>query len=104
MAEEAQDSLTGTQRKFLRGLAHGLKPVVHIGKAGLSEGLFENLEQALESHELIKVKFHDFKDQKNTLSDEVAARLDCEAVGKVGHTVVFFRQARVPEHRKIRLP
>ena len=47
--------LTGGQRKYLRGLAHGKKPLVLIGKNGLTESLFVALDEALESHELIKV-------------------------------------------------
>ena len=104
MTGEQRDQLTGAQRKYLRGLAHGLKPVVHIGRAGLSESLIASLDEALESHELIKVKFQDHKDEKEAFRSEISARLDCEAVGKIGHTMIFFRPARVPDHRKIELP
>ena len=96
--------LTSSQKKYLRGLAHHLEPVVRIGKAGLTEGLFEQLEEALESHELIKVKFVDWKDRKRELAAEIDQRLGCEQVGKIGHVVVFFRQGRDPENRRIELP
>ena len=96
--------LTGKQKRFLRGLAHDLKPTVHIGKLGLTEALFESAEESLEHHELIKVKFVDFKDEKLELAAQIEQRLDCENVGKIGHHVLFFRQARTPERRHIRLP
>ncbi len=105
--------MTGTQKKYLRGLAHGLKPVVRIGRNGLTDSLLESLDEALESHELVKVKFprrgtnearSDFQDQKRELSAEVATRLSTEQVGSIGHVVIFFRQARDPEKRSIRLP
>ncbi len=96
--------LIGAQKKYLRGLAHGLKPVVHVGRGGLTEGLLENLDQALESHELVKVKFTDHQDRKRELAAEIDDRLATEQAGAIGHVVIFFRQARDPEKRKIRLP
>ncbi len=105
--------LSGAQKKYLRGLAQGLKPVVHIGRNGLTEGVFESLEQALESHELIKVKFprrgasgasSDHRDKKCELAAAIDARLRSVQVGAIGHVAVFFRRARDPERRSIRLP
>jgi RNA-binding protein len=96
--------LTGSQRKYLRGLAHGLQPVVHVGKGGLTEALFEQVDQALDDHELIKVKFVDFKSQKRELSDQIGERLGCQRAGLIGHVAIFYRPARDPEARRIRLP
>lgn len=96
--------LTSSQRKYLRGLAHHLEPVVRVGKSGLTEGLFEQLDEALSSHELIKVKFVDWKDKKRQLAAEIDGRLGCEQVGKIGHVVVFYRPAGDPEKRRIQLP
>jgi RNA-binding protein len=95
--------MTSTQRKHLRGVAHSLKPVVHIGKGGVSEGLLANLDAAFESHELLKVKFSDFKDQKKEACRELNERLGSETVGIVGHVAILFRHARDPEMRRIRL-
>jgi len=55
--------LDGYRRKYLRGLAHGLKPVVFIGQKGLTSEVLSSTEKALETHELIKVKFNDFKEK-----------------------------------------
>ncbi len=96
--------LTGAQKKYLRGLAHSLKPVVHVGRGGLTEGLLENLGQALESHELVKVKFTDHQDRKRELAATLGERLDCDQAGAIGHVVIFFRPARDAEKRSIRLP
>ena len=56
------------QKKYLRGLAHGLKPLVFVGQKGVTPALVDALNQALSDHELIKVKFIEFKekDQKKT--------------------------------------
>ncbi len=102
--------LSGAQKKYLRGLAHGLKPVVHVGRNGLTETVFESLDQALDSHELIKVKFSrsgafsGHRDEKRQLAASIDARLRSTQVGAIGHVAIFFRQARDPEKRAIRLP
>jgi RNA-binding protein len=56
--------LTSTQAKYLRGIAHGLKPVVFIGQKGLTDALIHSTEEAFDSHELIKIKFIDYKEKK----------------------------------------
>ncbi len=102
--------LSGAQKKYLRGLAHSLKPVVRIGRGGLSDSLLESLDQALESHELVKVKMvppatsGGFQGSKRELSAAIDERLGSVQAGAIGHVVIFYRRARDPEKRKIRLP
>ena len=98
------DQLEGFQRRHLRGLAHGLQPVVMIGKDGLSDAVVAKTEAELVAHELIKVRFGDWKDEKRELLDELAARTRAELVGLVGHVGILFRQNREPKRRKIRVP
>ena len=96
--------LKGSERKYLRSLAHHLKPVVHIGKTGLSPSVMAAIDEALEHHELIKIRFQDFKDQKRELSQTVVQESNCALVGSVGHIYMFYRQHPDPEKRKIKLP
>lgn len=98
------DELTPAQRKYLRGLAHHLRPVAQVGQSGVTDAFLANLDGALASHELVKVKFADWKDRKAELSDEICDRLDCWEAGRVGHVVILYRPAREPEKRSIRLP
>src|ERR1700752_3998283 len=56
--------LTNTQKQYLRRMAHELRPVVQIGKNGLTDQVHTTVDQELNAHELIKVKFVDFKDEK----------------------------------------
>ena len=99
-------SLTGSQRKTLRGIAHNLKPAVLIGQHGLTPTVLKYIDEALERHELIKIKFNEFKEkeQKQTLSARIAEATACEMVGMVGHTAIFFRYQPDPEKRSIQLP
>ncbi len=98
------EKLTGAQRKHLRGLAHGLKPLVQVGRGGVTEGLIGSLNQALEDHELVKVKFQEFKEWKKELAASLAARTGSEWVGLVGNIAVFYREHPDPEKRRVILP
>jgi RNA-binding protein len=96
--------LTNAQRAHLRRLAHHLKPVVQIGKQGLTGPVQASLDEALNAHELIKVKFMDFRDQKRELTEELAAASGSTLVGMIGNIAILYRQQLNPEKRKIRLP
>ncbi|MEM7583092.1 MAG: YhbY family RNA-binding protein [Acidobacteriota bacterium] len=96
--------LTGAQRKYLRGLAHSLKPLVRVGKDGLTRGVLEHLDAGLESHELIKVKLDADREIRRQQAEEIDAELGSENVGGVGHVAIFYRPARDPEQRSVRLP
>ncbi|MBW2061642.1 MAG: ribosome assembly RNA-binding protein YhbY [Deltaproteobacteria bacterium] len=95
--------LKGSERKHLRGLAHNLKPIVMIGKSGLTESVLASIDQALDDHELIKVKFNAFKDQKKILSQEVTEKLKAEMVGLIGNVAIFYREHPDEDKRKISL-
>ena len=98
--------LTSTQAKYLRGIAHGLKPVVFVGQKGLTQALCRSTEEAFDSHELIKIKFIDYKDKKRkaeitkVLEDRTGSRL----AGMIGHIAILYRQHPDPEKRKIIFP
>ena len=90
----------GTQRKYLRVQAHHLKPLVIIGVKGVTETLLESVNVALGDHELIKVKFAEFKKSKKEISEEIARTTKSERVGLIGNIAIFYRQQPDPEKRK----
>ena len=96
--------LRGLEKKYLRGLAHHLKPVVLVGKNGLTESLLAAIESALDDHELIKVKFNEFKEEKKTLSKEMERKSKAELVGLIGNVAIFYRRQAEASKRKIKLP
>jgi RNA-binding protein len=96
--------LTGAQRKYLRGMAHYLKPLVQMGKNGLTDGLVESINQVLDIHELVKVRIADPGDRKRELAHEIAERTGSAWVGMVGFVVTLYRQQQDPEKRTIDLP
>ena len=96
--------LAGKQRKVLRGLAHDHKPLVQVGKSGVTDAVLDSLDDALEHHELVKVRFLEHKDEKKALSAEMAKRLTADLAGMIGHVAIFYRPARDPDRRRIVLP
>lgn len=100
------EKLKGFEKKYLRGLAHGEKPLVLIGQKGITPSLVKAIDEALDTHELIKVKFNEFKekDQKEAAADVIEKGCGTEMVGMIGHTAIFYRCQKDPEKRKIILP
>jgi len=96
--------LTSTQRKYLRQVGHHLDPVVIIGKQGVTDMLVRAVTQTLEAHELVKVRFNEFKDQKRALAEEIEQRTGSHIVGMIGHVALFYKQQPDDEKRKIELP
>jgi len=100
------DKLKGFQKKYLRGLAHSMKPVVLIGQKGCTETVLSALNDALNTHELIKIKFVELKDKarKKEILVSIEKKTACETVGMIGHTAILYREHTDPEKRRITLP
>ena len=98
--------LEGYQKRYLRGLAHALKPTVFVGQKGLTDALIEALNEALDHHELVKVKFVDCKDRqkKSAMIDQIQKSATCDLVSVIGHMATFFRHQPDPQKRKIEVP
>ena len=98
--------LTSIQAKYLRGLAHALKPVVFVGQKGVTHALIKSTGEAFQRHELIKVKFIDFKEkeQKKEIAAAIGNQTDSQMAGMIGHVAIFYKQNRDPDKRKIILP
>jgi RNA-binding protein len=95
--------LTGKHKSHLRALAHPLKPVVQIGKQGLSDAVLSALDVALERHELIKVKVSgDSELDAAELAPKIAKGTRSQVAQIIGRTLVLYR--RRAENPKIQLP
>jgi len=96
--------LTGAQKKHLRGLAHHLKPMVQVGRNGVTDSVLQLIGKALDDHELIKVRLADPQGRKKELAEEIAERSGSVQVGLVGKVVTLYRRQPDPEKRKIEIP
>lgn len=95
-------SLTNKQKQFLKAKAHELKPVVLLGGNGLTEGVVAEIDNALNFHELIKVKVPtEDREQKVLIMDAIIRETKADKVQVIGKTLVLFRQG---EDKKIQLP
>jgi RNA-binding protein len=98
--------LKGSQKKYLRGLAHKLNPSAFVGHKGITQNLIEEIDQALSASELIKIKFVDFKEkeQKKVLTQEIVNKTQSHVAGTIGHVVILFRRNPDKEKQQIKLP
>jgi RNA-binding protein len=98
------DPLTGAARTYLRGLAHGYKPAVIIGKAGLTAQVLAAIDEVLDARELVKIRIDDEREARRDATATIEERLGCTCVGAIGRMAVLFRQHSDPERRQITLP
>ncbi len=90
--------INSEQRRYLRAQAHHLNPVVMIGDAGLSEGVVNEIERSLASHELLKIKVQSGdKAARESLLADICARLDAAPVQHIGKTLVIYKPAEKPK-------
>jgi len=103
-AEASVNELKPKQRAFLRSLAHPLKPILQIGKEGVTPALLQTITDAFHARELLKVRAL----ESCPVSAKQVAALIAEAlpgvqpVQVIGRTVLLYR--RHPEKPEIRLP
>ena len=87
-------NLTTKQRQFLKGLAHHLSPVVMLGGNGLTEGVLAEIDNALNHHELIKVKIAGAdREVKQLIIDAIVRETKAVNVQTIGHILVLYRQS-----------
>lgn len=99
--------LTGKQRRFLRARGHHLPAILQIGKEGLSPGFVQALDQALEDHELVKIRVGqnailDDRDARRQAAAELAQATGSEVAQLLGNTMLLYRPH--PDEPRIQLP
>ncbi len=97
-------ALTSKQRRHLRGLAHGLAAVVHVGKQGFTPAVRSQLDSALEDHELIKVRLDAERSSRPAIAAMLADASGAEHVGSIGGVVILYRRRADAKRRAIVLP
>ena len=84
--------LSKNQIKFLRSKAHGLKPVVMLGQKGLTDAVLNELDIALEHHELVKLKLSlDDRDVRRQVAEDICRQCKAEEVQSIGKTLTIYR-------------
>ncbi|MEM9305130.1 MAG: ribosome assembly RNA-binding protein YhbY [Pseudomonadota bacterium] len=95
-------AVSKTQKKYLAGICHHLRPVVMLGQKGLTDAVFEEIEIALTAHELVKLKLRGEREDRRAWAEEIVSRTDAELIQQIGMTACFYRAN--PDKPKIELP
>ncbi len=96
--------LTSKQRAHLRSIAQGYNAIFFVGKGGIGEELVKQLDNAIESRELIKVGVQENCDYSaREAADEIAAKLSADVVQVIGRKFVLWRRSSDPKKRVIEL-
>ena len=96
--------LAGYQRAALMRQAHHLSAVATVGKQGVTEQVTSHVDSELTNHELIKVRFSDFKEQRREIARTLAEKTASRLVSVIGHVAVLYRPAPEEESRRIVIP
>ena len=92
--------LANPEIRRLKAAAQRLDPLLKIGKAGLSDGFVQSVNDALSHHELVKIKFVEFKDQKKDLAPQLADKTASHLVMRVGNVMVLHRPAALKQRKE----
>ena len=83
--------MNSADKKKLRAEAHTLKPVVMIGQSGLTAAVLAEIELALDSHELVKVKIRAERDDRKLISEKICTDTGAELIQTIGQIAVLYR-------------
>ncbi len=87
------EKLSNNQKKYLRGIAHGLNPMIIIGTNGVTESLMEELESTLTHHEILKIKIAlGDRDERQEITQHILKQTGALLVQSVGKTCIIYRQ------------
>jgi len=96
--------LTSKQRAKLRSMAQSYDTIFFIGKAGLSDEIINQLENAINARELIKLGVQESCEYSaREAADIIAPKLKAEVVAVIGRKFVLWRRSRDPKKRVIEL-
>jgi RNA-binding protein len=86
-------ALTNAQKRYLRGLAHDLKPIVLVGAKGVTPGVQAELDLALDQHELIKVRVAaGDRDERDAWIGQLLEASGAGLAGRIGHVAILYRR------------
>ncbi len=95
--------MNGKQKKYLRGLAHDMRPLVHVGQRGLGPSVVKQIDAGLSDHELIKVKLSaEAPLDRKQAAAQIEQELGCTVAGSIGRVLILYR--RNPDNPRIEVP
>ncbi len=87
--------VTQQQKKQLKAMAHDLKPVVIIGKDGLTDNVIESTLISLVAHQLIKVRLLNTAPAPVLeIAYDLSSKTKAEIIMTVGRMIVLYRPSK----------
>lgn len=95
--------LTGKQKRYLRSMAATIDPIVQVGKGGINENLLKQVDEVLETRELIKVKvLKNCIEELNDVAEGISSSVGAEVAQTIGSIILLYRPSK--EDPQIVLP
>lgn len=95
--------ITSKQRAYLRSIAQNLQPIFQVGKNGVNENQIEQIKNALEAREIIKITMLDTTPaDKHSIADKIAEKTGAEIVQVIGKKLTIYKRSE--ENPQIELP
>jgi len=95
--------LTGKQRSFLKAIANSIEPIFQIGKNGITDNFIKQVDSALESREIIKIKvLNNSFLETDEMAKKISELVGAEFVQSIGNKFIIYRESK--EKKKIELP
>lgn len=98
------EQLNSSQRRYLSRQAHELDPIVMVGKRGFTDQVVAAVAEGLDKHELLKIRFVDYKADRMIISEELASKTGAQVVRVIGNVAILFRGHHDASKRRYRLP
>ncbi len=87
--------MTSKQRAILRGFANKIEPIFQVGKGGVTDVLAQQLSDALEARELIKITvLKNAPDYARDIANEIAEKTNSDVIQVIGNKIVLFRKRK----------
>jgi RNA-binding protein len=85
-------TLTNKEKQQLKARAHHLNPLIQIGKHGVTPEQIKTIKTHLKTHELLKIKFNDYKTHKETLAKEITTQTESQQIDIIGNTLIIYKK------------
>ena len=95
--------LTNPQIRKLKAIAQRMDASLRLGRQGVSDAFLKAVNEELDRHELIKLRFDEFKKQRRELAPQIAEKTGSQLIWVLGHIMVLYRQQPDPEKRKVQI-
>lgn len=95
--------ITSKQRAYLRSLAQNLEPIFQVGKNGVNENQVNQLIDALEAREIIKINLlNTTPEDKHSIANQIAEKTGADIVQLIGKKLTIYKKST--KDPKIELP